>query len=181
MAFVNYELLTQLYPSGQMEKNVRLLKDHDIFHCLLAGNTERAAAVKKHVAGLPEDFLKWLEVCDGGLLFDTAMLTTKSRDRELNLFFDTYGNYYDLELREGLNLSKDWFVFAVAVHSDVFFFDEGKRYEKVYQWDIEENTIYEEWDCFEDWLTCQINEALGLIANNKILPMGIKLENMGNG
>ena len=180
MAFVSYELLAQAYPVGRMKENVRRLKDYDAFHCLLAGGAERAAAVKKRVAGLPESFLAWLDVCDGGMLFDTAMLTTKSHDAELDLDFETYGDYHNPELRGGLNLPKDWFVFAVAVHSDVFFFDMGKKDDKVYQWDVEENTIYEEWDNFEGWLTDQVSEALGLIADDKISPMGIKLENNDN-
>ena len=78
MAFIKYDLLNQTYSAGRMKENVRRLKDFDLFHCLLAGNAERAAAVKKRVADLPEDFLKWLDICDGGMLFDTAMLTTKT-------------------------------------------------------------------------------------------------------
>jgi hypothetical protein len=176
MAFVNYELLNQAYPAGRMKENVRRLKDYDVFHCLLAGNAERAASVKKRVADLPKDFLKWLDVCDGGMLFDTAMLTTKSHDAELDLPFETYGNYYNAELRKDKNLSDDWFVFAVAVHSDVFFFDMGKKDGQVYQWDIEEHNIYAIWPTFEDWLTDQINEAVGLIADEKLEPLDIKLE-----
>ena len=180
MAFVNYELLTQAYPTGRMKENIRRLKDFDLFHCLLAGSIERAAAVKNRVADLPEDFLKWLNICDGGMLFDTAMLTTKSNDTELDLNFETYGNYYDTELRKEKNISSDWFVFATAVHSDVFFFDMGKKDGQVYQWDVEERNIYAIWPTFEDWLTDQINEAVAFIANEELEPLDIKLEADGN-
>ena len=180
MAFVNYELLNQAYTAGQMKENIRLLKDFDVFHCLLAGNAERADAVKKRVADLSGDFLKWLDVCDGGMLFDTAMLTTKSHDAELDLDFETYGNYYNVELRKEKNISDDWFVFAVAVHSDLFFFDMGKNDGHVYQWDIEEHTIYAVWSTFEDWLSDQIYEAIGLIADELLYPMIIKMEMIGN-
>lgn len=176
MAFIDYKLLSQAYPAGRMNDNVRRLKDYDIFHCLLAGNTERAAAVKKRVSDLPEDFLKWLDICDGGMLFDTAMLSTKSHDTELDLDFDTYGNYYNAELRKEKDIRDDWFVFAVAVHSDVFFFDMGKKDGKVYQWDIEERKVYAIWSSFEDWLTDQINEAVDLIADEKLETLDIKLE-----
>ena len=177
---MDYKLLSKAYPLGRMKENVRRLKNYDAYHCLLAGSDDRSGAVEKRVPNLPEGFLKWLKVCDGGMLFDTALLTTKSHDVELNLVFDTYGDYHKAELRKAKNLQNNWFIFAEAVHSDVFFFDMGKKDGKVYQWDVEENIVYKEWDNFEEWLTCQINEAVELIKNEKILPKGIKLENMNN-
>jgi len=115
------------------------------------------------------------------MLFDTAMLSTKSHDDELDLPFETYGNYHNAELRKEKGIRDDWFVFAVAVHSDVFFFDMGKKDGKVCQWDIEERKIYAVWSAFEDWLTGQINEAVALIADEKLDPLDIKLEAGGNG
>ena len=180
MPFVNYELLNQAYPSGRMKENVQLLEDFNSFHCLLEGNSERAYAVNKRVPDLPADFQKWLNVCDGGILFDTAMMTTKSHDTELNLDFYTYSIFYKTELRQFLNLSEDWFVFAVAVHSDVFFFDMAKKDNQVYQWDIEKKSIYAFWSNFEDWLSDQIHEAIGLIADKLIMPVYLKMEGSNN-
>jgi hypothetical protein len=111
------------YPSGRMSENIRILKEFDAYHCLLAGDTNSANAVKKRVSDLPGDFLQWLEVCGGGMLFDTTMLTTKSHDAELDLDFETYAACYNTELRNGISISDKWFVFAIAVHSDLFFFD----------------------------------------------------------
>ena len=180
MPFVNYNSLTNTYTTGPMKENIRRLKTYDAFHCLLAGNFERADAVKKRVPGLPEDFLKWLETCDGGMLFDTTMLTTKSHDPELDLPFETYASYQNAELRKDMNLADGWFVFAVAIHSDVFFYDMDKKDGQVYQWDAEEHKIYASWPSFEDWLTDQINEAVKLIANEELEPLDIKLEADGN-
>jgi hypothetical protein len=42
--------------------------------------------------------------------------------------------------------------------------------------DVEEHKIYKDWPTFEDWLTGQINEAVGLIADGQLEPLGIKLE-----
>lgn len=176
MAFINYKLLDKQYSSGRMNENVQRLKDYDVFHCLLAGNSGRAAAVKNRMPGLPEDYLNWLEVCDGGMLFDTAMLTTQSYDAELDLSFETYGDYFNSELRMEKDLSDDWFVFASAIHSDVYFFDMSKKDGQVYQWDIEECKIYAIWPTFEDWFTDQVNEAIELIANEELEPLGVKLE-----
>jgi len=180
MPFVNHKSLATTYTSGRMKENVRKLKDYDIFHCLLEGSTARATAVKKRIADLPKDFLKWLEVCDGGMLFDTAMLSTKPHDAELDLPFETYAEYQNAELRKDKGLSDIWFVFAVAVHSDVFFFDQNKKDGQVYQWDVEEQKIYTSWPTFEDWLTDQINEAVELIADEKLEPLDIKLEADGD-
>jgi len=164
------------YPYGRMAENMQRLQELDVFHCLLAGNVDRANAVQQRVADLPEDFIKWLQVCDGGMLFDTTMLTTKSLDTELDLDFDTYSVYYDADLRAGLTISDDWFIFAIAVHSDLFFFDLGKKNGQVHQWDVEEQYIYKTWPTFEDWLTYQIDEAVELIADDEIRPLGVKLE-----
>ena len=176
MPFVNYDSLNQNYPSGYMNENMNLLKDFDKFHCLLACNTERAASVKNRVINLPDEYLKWLNVCDGGILFDTTMLTTKSHDDTLNLDFFTYGNFFKEEIRQKIKLSENWFIFAFAVHDDVFFFDTDIKDGRVYQWDIEEHNIYAFWESFEDWLSDQIHEGIGLIADELLYPVGIKLE-----
>ena len=174
--FIKYESVNQICNNECMKENIRRLKNYDAFHCLLAGSAKSANAVNKRIVGLPVSFLEWLEVCNGGMLFDTAMLTTVTYNRELNLSFETYGDYCDVTLRKTKRISDDWFVFATAVHSDVFFFDMGKKDGKVYQWDVELYKVYAEWDNFEDWLTAQINEAVVLIANGDLEPLDIKLE-----
>ena len=180
MALVNYKSLEQAYDKGRMKENVRRLKDYDVFHCLLAGDADRANAVQKRVSGLPEDFIKWINICDGGMLFDTALLTTKANDKELDLSFETYGDYYDSDLRKDREVADDWFIFAVAVHSDLFYFNLADNDGRVYQWDVEEHQIYAVWDTFEDWITDQINEAVELIANEELEPLDIKLERDGD-
>jgi len=180
MPFIDYKLLQNKYSAGRMSDNIRRLKEFDAFHCLLAGNAERANAVINRVSGLPADFLGWLDVCDGGMLFDTTILTTKAHDAELDLPFETYASYFNPELRKEKNISDDWFIFAVAVHSDLFYFDMNKKDDKVYQWDAEENKIYASWPDFENWLTDQINEAVELISNEELEPLDIKLEADGD-
>ena len=176
MAFVDYLSMSSKIESDCMKENIRRLKDYNLFHCLLAGDSKRTEAVKSRVSGLPNDFLAWLEACDGGMLFDTTMLTTKPHDPDLDLDFETYASYTKAPLRQDKGLADDWFVFAVAIHDDVFFFDMGKKDGKVYQWDVEQREIYAVWKSFEDWLTGQINEAVELIANEQLEPLDIKLE-----
>ena len=175
MAFVDYTLLSRKYQTGLMAVNVQLIKEFDIFHCLLAGSTAHANAVKSRITGVPVEFLTWLEVCDGGMLFDTTMLTTKAYDDKLGLDFYTYDDFFIAQVRQELNLSDDWFVFAVAVHSDIFYFDNTKKDGKVYQWDVEDEVVYAEWVTFEDWMNDQIYEAIEQIADDNIMPLSIKM------
>ena len=180
MPFINYKTLKNQYPTGQMSDNISRLQELDAYHCLLSGSAEQAAAVKRRVSGLPADFLAWLEACDGGMLFDTAMLTTKSYDSELDVIFEAYGDFYNAGLREVANIKNEWFVFAVAVHSDLYFFDMGKKDGRVYQWDVEEERVYAKWETFEDWITDQIHEAMPLVADGLIKPNLIKMELINN-
>jgi len=176
MPFVDYTLLNNEYPTGQMAENVQLLHEFDIFHCLLAGSPERASKVTRRIADLPDDFIKWLGVCDGGMLFDTTMFTTKSLDAELDLEFVIYSDFHKPDIRKNLNIPDEWFVFAVAVHSDLFYFDMEKKDGQVYQWDIEDKLVYAEWKTFEDWLSDQVNEAIELIADEQLMPHISKVE-----
>ena len=170
MSYINYELLLNKYPTGEMNEFVKCLNEFDIYHCLLAGNEDSADAVKKRITGLPDDFLKWLEVCDGGdFFFDITILTTKSDE------FETYDDYPSADIRRDRHLSDDWFVFAKAIHSDVFFFDMSKKDGQVYQWDAEHLKIHASWATFEDWLISELNEALELIAEGELEPLGIKM------
>ena len=175
MPFVDYTLLSNKYRDGQMAENIQILEEFDVFHCLLSGSPEVANAAKKRIPDLPNDFLAWLEVCDGGMLFDTTMLTSKAHDSELGVDFYTYKHFVDSEVRQELNILDDWFVFAIAVHSDIFFFDNKKKDGKVYQWDVEDEVLYMEWETFEDWLNDQIHEAIDLIADEQLMPLSIKV------
>ena len=170
-----YDSSPRCYDTGAMLENIAKLRYFDPFHCLLEGNEKRLNAVKKKVSGLPPDFLKWLNACDGGMLFDTTLLSTKPYIEELGLHLGAYSFYIKPEVRNSLNLSNDWFVFAVAIHSDIYFFDLAKSDNKVYQWDIEDKKTYTHWDSFEDWISDQINEAISLIAIEKLMPYSIKL------
>jgi len=176
MPFIDYETLLKQYPEGQMFENVCKLREFDMYHCLLLGSLDQAQSVKKMLPNLPDDFLKWLSVCGGGLLFDTILFTIKPYDETLDLHFDTYNDLLDDRVRQGLNLSKHWGVFAEAVHGDVYFYDLEKKDGQIYQWDTEELCLYTVWDSFEEWLTEQIEEAIEEIAIGNLTPMGIKIE-----
>jgi len=180
MAFLNYKM-TQKYTSEPMKDTIRRLKDYDVYHCLLGGNKERSGAVRMRIPDLPEGFYQWLEVCDGGKLFDITMLTTVSYDPDLDLHFKTYDQFpSDIE-RLDMKLHDDYFVFGYTVLTDLFFFDSGKKDGRVYQWCSDDKKVYASWDSFEDWLAYQVDDAVLLIADGTLEPMDIKLEAYGNG
>ena len=181
MLLINYDILLSVYSTKQIYEDIEMLNKFDLFHCLLAGGINRANAVKQYAPGLPLDFLSWLEVCDGGMLFDTTMLTTKSYDADLDLEFETYGDFYNPKIRQSVNLPDDWFIFAITVHQGVYFFDLRKNDGKVYQWDVEEQEIYAEWETFDNWLRDQIHEAVGLISDDLLKPNVIKTELIAHG
>ena len=140
-----------------------------------AGDPDTGVAPGTAFDGLPEDFIEWIKICDGGRLFETSMFTTNPYDDALQLPFTSYDMYYDAEMRKVKKVSDGWFIFAASIINDLFFFDLNKKDGQVYQWDSEENKIYASWLTFEDWLTGQINDAAELIDEDELDRLGIKL------
>jgi hypothetical protein len=175
MSFVNYDKLQMKYLDGRMRENVLRLQEFDVFHCLLASDENRAKAIRQRISNLPDDFCNWVDVCDGGMLFDTELLSTKTEDNDLELEFSTYAEYNKDAATGEQNIPGRVFVFAVAVHSDLYYFNLDNNNGAVYQWDVEEQDVYAEWGSFEDWLTEQIDEALDLIAREELDPLDIKI------
>ena len=176
MAFVSYDAFEKKYPSGEMAENIRRLKEMDSYHCLLAGGIRQMEIVKTMAPNLPKDFFSWLEVCDGGMLFDTALLTTSKYDPALDLNFDDYSIFMAQEIRLDNSISENWFVFARAIHSDIYFYDLSKKDGHIYQWDIESQQLHQEWPSLAKWLAHRIDEAVELIKDGFLDPMDIKFE-----
>jgi len=178
MPFVDYELLEEAYLDGNMKENVEALKALDLFHCLLAATPESAAKTKEGIEGLPADFLKWIEICDGGVLFSTDIFCVESYNAEFDLDFDSYDYYNNAEFREEWQLPDNWFIFAKSVGSDLFFFDLSKKDGKVYSW--YDSEINGEWDTFEDWLIAETDAAMEGAMQGNTKPLGIKLLYLGD-
>jgi hypothetical protein len=172
MPFLNYDEIQRVYPQGLMKENIDLLKEFNSYHCLLAPVRNNKFPLPD---GLPRDYSEWTQVCGGGMLFDTTLLTATEHDDTLDLDFATYREFNDLQLFKEEELPDAAFVFAVAVHSDLFFFNLDDTSGQAYQWDAVEKQIYQKWLSFEDWLTDQISDAVDLIAADKIDPLDIKV------
>ena len=178
MSFINYELLEKAYQDGDMKENAEALKTLDLFHCLFAATPESAAKTKEGIDGLPEDFLKWIEICDGGMLFRTALFCADSHNTEFDLEFDSYDGYNNAEFKEKWHLPDNWFIFAKSICFDLYFFDLSKKDGKVYSW--YESEISGEWCTFEDWLIAETDTAVEDIMDETTEPLGIKLLYWGN-
>jgi len=175
MGFVNLDRLTEKYTSGFMQENVENLVEFDVYHCLRAGSVATSMKVQELYDAVPKQFLGWLTICDGGLLFDTVMASVKGYDAELDLEFDTFEELNTEEARAAWNLPEGYVVFAVRNYGDPICFHAVKGDEKIYLWNAEEQDFDDIWNTFEDWITEEIDDAIEFIADDVIEPLGIKL------
>ena len=175
MGFVNLEKMSGRYVEEPMKTNVEKLIDYDLFHCLLSGSMSTAIKVKETLGSLPQQFIDWLKVCDGGLLFDTVLLSTKEHDEELDLDFDTYEELNSEEAKSQFGLPEGYAVIGMRSYGDPICVNTSANDEKIYLWDVEAGDFSDIWCTFEDFLIEEIDEAEGLIAEDVLQPLGIKV------
>lgn len=175
MSFADLEKMAAKFASEPMKGNVERLIDFDLYHCLLAGSLGVSIKLQEKYACFPAGYLAWLKVCDGGLLFDTVMLSTVGHDAALELDFDTYDDFNSPEAAAGFALPEGFVVFAMRGYGDPICFDANTKDGKVYLWDVENKEFSDIWDTFEDWLTEEIDDAVRLIAEDILEPLNIKL------
>ena len=175
MGFVNLARLKEKYTTGVMKDNVENLVDFDVYHCLLSGSMSASLKVKNLLGEVPKQFLDWVKLCDGGLLFDVVMLSTKEHDATLDLDFDTYEELNSDEAKANFALPEGFVVFAFRNYGDPLCFNVKENDDKVYLWNVETGEFDDIWDSFEDWMTEEIDDAIRLIAEDVLEPLGVKL------
>ena len=175
MGFLNTDKLIHKYTTEPMKGNAERLKEFDAYHYLLAGGMSTSLYVKQFFKNVPDDFLSWSKVCDGGMLFDTTLLSSKEYDAGTDIEFDTYEALNTAEFLTDRKVPEGYKIFAVRSYGDVLCFSENAGDECVYLWDIEEEEFSEIWDTFTDWLTEEIDESLELIAEGILDPLPIKM------
>lgn len=175
MSFVSLSKLKEKYTAGLMKDNIENLEEFDAFHCLLSGSMSSSLKVQELFGTTSQQFMDWIKVCDGGLLFDTVMLSTKEYDKDLELEFDTYEEFNSDEAKKEFSLPEGYTVFAFRSYGDPICFNTQKNDGKVYLWNVEKQEFDDIWDSFEDWLTEEIDEAVSLIADGSLEPLGIKI------
>lgn len=175
MGLINLSKLSKKYTSGKMKENVDELIEFDYYHCLLAGGKSVSLDIQSILGDVPSQFLDWLTVCDGGLFFDTVMLSSKEHDDELNLDFDTYKDLNSNEAIENFGLPEGYAVFAFRSYGDPLCFNVSEKDGKVYLWNVEKGDFDDIWDSFEDWMTEEVYDAINLIAEDVLEPLEVKI------
>ena len=175
MGLLSIDLEDEKIANEPMRENLRRLKDFDIYHCLLKGSLSTALKTQEELGYAPQAYLDWAKRCNGGLLFDTILLSTRAYDQELDLDFDTFNDLNSRDARETIGLPTDLSVFAVKSYGDPVCFNSKLKDGKVYQWNRETKEVDTIWDTFEDWLTDEIDCGIQLIADEVLEPLEIKL------
>ena len=176
MSFVNLNRLKNKFKDGLMKENVENIIEFDLFHCLLSSDETRCRDALSYLGKVSDTFLQWLRICDGGLLFDTVMLSTKERDTTLGLDFDTYEELNSEEAKISFDLPDGFAVFAVRSYGDPLCVDVWENDGMVYLWNVEKREFETIWNTFEDWMFDEIDDALNLIADDVLDPITVKLE-----
>ena len=176
MDLINLKKALSVYVTEPMKGNVDRLINFDEYHCLLSGSMSTSIKLSELYSFLPVDYLDWLKVCDGGLLFDTVILSSKKYDAKFDLDFDTYEDLNSAESYSDLNLPEGYFIFALRSYGDPICFKKEANDIKVYLWDVENNDFTDIWDTFADWITEEIDDAIRLIAEDALEPLQIKLD-----
>ena len=177
MGLLNHQLLLQSFTSDVMKENVKRLELFDMYHCLRDSSLSSAIKTQEVLGSVPVAFVEWIKICNGGLLFDTVILSENCYDEEFDLDFETFDEYNTDEVKSQMFLPAGYSVFAVRSYGDPICFNNANNDDKIYLWDIEESVFSEIWDSFEDWLTDEIDTAIQLIGDGVLEPLEIKLDN----
>lgn len=175
MAFCNLDKMRDFYTEEPMKENVKRLMEFDLFHCLLAAKEDTLEEVKKTLSYMPRAYEQWLTFCNGGLLFDTVLLSTADYDEDTECSFDTYEEWNSSEARSEMGVPLGYEVFAFRSYGDPICFNTAEKDEKVYLWDVENEEFSDIWDSVEDWLIEEIDGGIQLIADEVLEPLDLKL------
>ena len=173
MSIIDFHALKNAYPDGNMAEAAKTLQALDPYHCLIAATPKTTAKITKMASSLPQDFLKWIEVCDGGLLFSTTLFCTETYKSKLTVPLDTYNRVNNTKSKEKTGLSSECFIFAESIGNDYFFFDTAKNDGKVYE--CYGSTITGTFNSFEQWLFNQLDLIKQAVKNGTAEPLGLKL------
>lgn len=171
MGFMDFEAAKRIYADGPMRAVIYTLKKYDAYHCLISPDTRSANKVEKAFRHLPEDFRTWLDVCGGGLLFDTVLLTCRAHDGALDLDFDTFFDVNSPSALAELGIPRGYTVFALLSTGDAVCFGKGG----VHLWETELQAFTYRWRSFTEWLGEEVKTGERLIKDGALDPVKIKV------
>jgi len=175
MTRLNYLKMKEEFKDNEMMlDNINNLEEFDIFHYLLSGTQELEKEICKEYNIKNEELKKWLKYCDGGLLFDTVLLSKQAYDTEAGVEFDSYDDYNKDKASYGLD--DKFCIIAFRSYGDLICVNTEENDNKVYLFNLEMGQFDDIWDSFVDWITEEIDEAMALIGDEVLEPIDSKLD-----
>ena len=143
-----------------MAKTIKTIIDHDKYHFLLPGNSNRSQEWKNNPF-IPEQVSEWIMYCDGGYLFDTVFLSS--------------GSYLSFYHKKSLTSVRQKYVFfAFNDNRFLYCFRSEMYHPNVYVFDLKHGKFVKEFSTFHDWLIAFVNESMSKIREGKIKPLEYK-------
>jgi len=118
----------------------------------------------------PAAIKTWYKFANGGLLFDTLLLSTRTFIPELSSPFVSLSTYNCSTARLLSALPDNLAVFAVASFGDLYCFDLHGSSE-VFQWSTTEHRVAARWPSFSLWLHQELTGAIELITEGILFPI----------
>ncbi len=176
MGFLNIDRMAEAFSDDLMQENIARLKTFELYHCLLDATEATAEKTRAVIGTAGGAYDKWIQYCDGGLLFDTVILSSRGYDRDLDLEFDTLADYNTQEVCRDCGLPAGYVIFAVRSYGDLICLRTDAEDARVYHWSLDDGDFVEAWADFENWLTEEIDTGIQLIADECLDPLDIKAE-----
>ena len=174
MAVFDYNRAWQKYKEvPMMLETIKRLQDFDIFHYLRGSNLLLAEKASQLLPHHNQEYIAWMTVCDGGLLFDTTLLSVQAYDSDLDISFSSLEEYNTQEAHQEFALPQGYFCIAIRSYGDPICLSDHDS--KVYLWDCEQEAFDTIWDSFEDFLADETDTAIELIGNGDLEPIPVKM------
>lgn len=175
MAFFDYGKAANKYRNDElMMETLKRLRSFDEYHCLRNSNLLVGGRVGEKLPRANQQYIGWMTVCNGGLLFDTTLLSETAMDRELDIEFSSLEEYNNEEIYGEMELPEGYYIIGIRSYGDPICL--SSKDDQVYLWDCEENDFTTVWKDFYNFLADEVDTAIDLIANDDLDPIPLKMD-----
>lgn len=180
MGYFNYEIAKEQFKNNEFVlETIKRLQDFDEFHCLRDTVPHSLKSVSTILSNVPDEYFEWLSVCNGGMLFDTTLLSVDAHDPQIGLDFSTLAEYNTSSNKQGCILPDGYSIIALRSDGAPICVIDNWRLpisSHIYLFD-EKGSITDIWNTFYDFLAEEVDTALELIANKDLEPIPLKILN----
>lgn len=138
---------------------------------LLNGTTNTYLQTCKELPHIPAQLNEWFKLFDGGLLFTTSMLSTRTKEpgvfNKLSSFVEINQDGY----KEQNGLPDDVVCFAITNYGNYYCYISSENSGCIYEWDVEQRALTIKWNSFAEWLNEEIDFAIELINDGVLKPL----------